>query len=115
MVDVVLKVHALPAEEPDENERYQPVGPLGFVHTLVHKESEGVRFNPDITVPYYFGFTLNKGLSTDLRNRMRANRNGDKAKFETLFDRFKETWNARGDERGETLAESADYIISYAG
>mmetsp|Transcript_7021 Transcript_7021/g.12073 ORF Transcript_7021/g.12073 Transcript_7021/m.12073 type:complete len:858 (-) Transcript_7021:114-2687(-) len=120
VVDKVLKVHALSVSEPYDEKRYKPVGPRGFVHTLIHKEGEEEYFNPyygrhAITGAFYLGFTVNKNLSTDLRATMLENKNGNRAYWEGLFERFKETWDARGDQQAEILAEHADFLISYTG
>lgn len=112
IVDWALKVHALPLSLPDEHTQYKE---LGFVHTLIHKKGEAVMFQPDFHGSFYLGLTIHKDLSQDLRLRMQYDKNGDRDYFERLFERFKETWDKRGDQEAETVAERADYLISYTG
>jgi len=108
--DVVLKIHARPSEDPDDKYRYQEVG---FIHTLLHKPGEKVKFTPNCDT-YVLGLTIHRGLSKDLQNKMNASE-GDKIYIQKLIDRFKQSWAEKGEERVEVIAECADFIISYTG
>lgn len=109
--DVLVKVHVLDAGRyaPEDFAHYEE---YDFLHALLPDKHTCYIHPPH--KKYFLGVTIHKDLSTDFRINMENMSEERRKRRQAMVSRlFKGRWKVRGDVNAETVAEKADYLISY--